>query len=89
MGQDGGLCKAHPNLGEVWIQALMARARRASAGALGVIYWRALQVARVLALPVKLHYRHCLYFPISDFLCALPASTARASFRCLATRRSA
>ena len=51
MGQGGGLCKTHPNLGEVWIQALMARARRASAGALGVIYWRALQVARVLALP--------------------------------------
>ena len=24
MGQDGGLCKTHPNLGEVWIQALMA-----------------------------------------------------------------
>ena len=28
MGQDGGLCKTHPNLGEVWIQALMAAVRR-------------------------------------------------------------
>ena len=28
MGQDGGLCKTHPNLGEVWIQALMAGGTR-------------------------------------------------------------
>ena len=33
MGQDGGLCKAHPNLGEVWIQALMANQSKGGASA--------------------------------------------------------